>query len=938
MIFPFRVAARYFLLLGLVPAFFCAGSIVKSDPDPVQSVLKEADGILCKTPSGSLRLTVWGPDVIRVTDIRGSAAVNPSSLAVVGVPVATPWRLVKTDGYVAVVTAKMQARVSMAYGSVAFLTLAGAPILGEQPGGGRVLTPVVLPGPKPVNAYATSDEFMTSTDEDFYGLGEHQTHKGAGDSSHLNYTGASVRLEQNYIDNLDIPLMVSSKGYGLFWDNPASTDVNFGSVADVPASELYTADGKPGGLTGQYFNGENFDTLVGTRVDPTIDFTWTTSPPLTLGRDRYSVRWTGFIMMDHTGDYSLTTASDDGARMWVDGKQVIDDWNVHPLAIDHAMVHLTAGKRYAIKLEYYQESFDAVIKLQCARAGGSVSWKSEAGNSIDYFVFYGPSIDKVIAGYRTVTGQVPMPPLWGLGYWQSKERYSTQQEWLDIAGTYRQKQEPIDNIVQDWYYWDPYPWGSHVMNPSRYPDPAAAIKTLHDTDHMHIMISVWGKLSPGNSTGPDPNYDALNAKGFLYPDAVRGPDRFYDAFSPDARAMYWGFMRDDLFNKGFDAWWLDASEPEANLRALRSVQTGAGLGALVLNEWPLMHTTSVYQGQRQAAPNQRVFILTRSAFAGEQRNATTVWSSDITAGWDVFAHQIVNALNMSLSSIPYWSSDTGGFFCPYPGGSGNPEYGELFTRWFQFSSFCSIFRVHGTNTSKEIWRFGPTYEPVLVKYDNLRYRLMPYLYSQAWQVTAHGASIMRALVFDFPGDKKARELADEYLFGPSLLVCPVPTQGATTRSVYLPGGVGWYDFWTGRRFAGGQTISAPAPIATIPLYVREGAIVPMGPFEQYTTEKQADPIELRVYEGANGSFNLYEDEGVNYNYEKGLKASIPITWYQSSHTLTIGTRSGSFPGMLTSRKFNVVFVQNGVGGGLDISTAGHAVTYKGMTVTVKAPA
>ena len=586
-------------------------------------------------------------------------------------------------------------------------------------------------------------------------------------------------------------------------------------------------------------------------------------------------------------------------------------------------------------MEYYQDGGDALVKLVWSRASGNLIWKSEAANDIDYYFIYGPSIDHVISGYRAVTGQVPLPPKWALGYWQSKEHYATQQEWLDIANTYRSKQEPIDNIVQDWFYWDPYPWGSHVMDPKRYPDPAAAIKTLHDVDHMHIMISVWGKFNPANNSGPDPNYDALNAAGYLYPDAVRGPDRFYDAFNPAARAMYWGFMRDDLFTKGIDAWWLDASEPEANLSALRLVDTGAGRGALVLNAWPLEHTTAVCQGQLAAAPNQRVFILTRSAFAGEQRNAVTVWSSDITGTWDVFAHQIPNALNMSLSSMPYWSSDTGGFFCNYPGGSSNPQYGELFTRWFQFSSFCSVFRVHGTSTPKELWRFGPTYEPVLVKYDNLRYRLMPYLYSQAWNVTHDGGSIMRALVFDFPQDKKARELADEYLFGPSILVAPVIKQGAVTRDVYLPEGTTWYDFWTGQTTAGGVTVTAPAPLDTIPLYVKAGSIIPMGPFEQYTSEKPGAPIEVRVYEGANGTFTLYEDEGVNNNYKQGKYATIPITWNQGSKKLIIGARTGSFAGMAAKRVFNVVFVKSGVGTGLDVSTNGQTVNYTGTAVTVK---
>jgi alpha-D-xyloside xylohydrolase len=372
------------------------------------------------------------------------------------------------------------------------------------------------------------------------------------------------------------------------------------------------------------------------------------------------------------------------------------------------------------------------------------------------------------------------------------------------------------------------------------------------------------------------------------------------------------------------------------MQGFRQVQTALGPASFLLNAWPLMHTTGVYMGQRAAAPDKRVFILTRSAYAGQQRNAAATWSGDITGDWETFGRQIPAGLHFCLSGVPYWTTDIGGFFVNYPGGSENAEYRELFTRWFEWGALCPIFRVHGTNTPKELWRFGSQFEPILLTYDNLRYRLMPYIYSQAWQVTAQAGTIMRALVMDYPSDVTARECRDEYLFGPAFLVCPVTHQGATSRSVYLPSGSSWVDFWTGKGYKGGETIRAPAPIETMPLYVRAGSIVPMGPLLQYASEKPADPIELRVYQGANGAFTLYEDEGDSYRYEKGVYATIPLTWNDRTGVLTIGERKGVFPGMLRNRTFRVVWVRPGKGTGVEIPrSVDRIVPYTGNVVVVR---
>lgn len=925
------IASLAALLLGGLP--------VASQPAAVTTIQKSADGVTLTLSRGSLRLQVWNPRMIRVTYSPTPAPPNTKSLAVIAAPQPVAWHLKADAKDVTLTTGQIQAQVDRQTGAIRFLDAGGRPILSETPGG-RTMTPVTLAGPAPEAAFRVAQQFILPAEEGIYGLGQHQDHQGAaGQFGSIDYRGTTVTLEQDYIDNLAIPFLVSSRGYGLLWDNPASTTVDVGGdpAPPIPAARLLTADGKPGGLSGEYFQGQDLTHSVATRTDPQVDFNWTAGPLPGLGPENFSARWTGFVQAQEAGDYVFETQGDDGIRLWIDDKPLVDDWTVHALATDTATVHFAANSRHKIRMEYFQNTRDAVARLLWRHGAhaSNLTWNSEVGEAIDYYFVYGPKLDAVMAQYRGLTGSAPMPPKWALGYWQSKEHYNTQQEWLDVADTYRSKKEPIDNIVQDWFYWDPFPWGSHKFDPKRYPDPAAAIQTLHDKYHIHLMISVWGKFDPGSPNNPNPNYNVMQAHGYLYPPALS--DRpYYDAFNPAARALYWQFMRDQIFAKGVDAWWLDASEPEVDIKRLRQTPTALGLGARVLNAWPLMHTTGVYQGQRAAAPNQRVFILTRSGYAGQQRNGAAIWSSDITGTWETLAHQVTEGQEMALSGIPYWTTDIGGFFESYPGGSENPEYRELFTRWFEWGAFCPIFRVHGTSTPKELWRFGPQYEPILTKYDNLRYRLMPYLYSQAWQVTSQGRVLMRALVMDFPQDVTARESKDEFLFGPALLVCPVTTKGANTRPVYLPAGTRWTDFWTGQGYEGGQTITASAPIDTLPLYVRAGSIVPMGPFLQYTSEKPADPIELRVYPGADGAFTLYEDEGINYNYEHGQYATIPITWNQQKKTLAFGARAGSFPGMLARRTFRVVWARPGQGIGLaPAASADQTITYDGKAITLQ---
>ncbi len=552
-------------------------------------------------------------------------------------------------------------------------------------------------------------------------------------------------------------------------------------------------------------------------------------------------------------------------------------------------------------------------------------------DTVDYYFMYGPSMDKVISEYRDLTGQAPLFGKWAYGFWQCKNRYESQDEVLRVAGEYRKLGIPADNIVQDWFWWTRM--GSFIFN-KNYPDPRAMVSDLHQ-DHFHIMISVWPTFQPG--TVP---FETMKRNGWFIhmnsPDAQWLPGAgLYDAFSAKARAYYWKLIDDNLFRLGFDAWWLDTTEPESftETNLMEHAHTAMGNGARYANIFPLMTTTGVYEGQRAATSQKRVFILTRSAAPGMQRNAATAWSGDIFCTWTVLRRQVTAGLNYMLSGLPYWTTDIGGFVWANPK---DPAYRELFVRWFEYGAFCPIFRVHGTRASGDnaIWSYGKEAQSILTKYDVLRYRLMPYIYSVAWRVTHDGYTMMRPLVMDFPNDAEARQIGNQFMFGPALLVNPVTHPGAETRRLYLPAGT-WYDFWTGQQFTGSRWITAPAPLGTMPLYVRAGSIVPMGPVIQYAGEKPDAPINLRVYPGANGSFTLYDDDGTTYDYEKGQYATIPIQWDDSTHTLTIGARQGSYPGMDKQRTFNIIWVSSGHGVGVSpVQFPDKTVQYGGSAISV----
>ncbi len=588
---------------------------------------------------------------------------------------------------------------------------------------------------------------------------------------------------------------------------------------------------------------------------------------------------------------------------------------------------LLSNKGYGLMWDNYSAS-----KFYGTEANNTkYTYVSESGTMVDYYFFYGPEFDRIIALYRETTGEAPMFGKWVFGLFQSQDRYQSQAEVLSVKDNYRKNHIPIDCIVQDWFYWEPNVIGSHVMYPTRYPDPKAMVDELHKAN-IHGMISIWPVFAKGTQ-----NFDELKNAGGLTSltwDNVMTHtfDSYYDAHDSTARDLYWREAKDSLIARdGWDGWWVDQCEPENGdlLDARRQATFSIGRGIDYFNTYSLAHTIGLYKNWRNDIPGKRAFFLVRQAFAGQQRNSATLWSSDITCTFHSYKDQVTQGINACASGIPYWTSDIGGYHLHWmPPDWTTPANRELFTRWFQFGSFCPVFRIHGKG---ERALFSDNWDAatkrILLNYDNLRYRLMPYIYSLSWKVTSEGYTIMRALAFDFRTDPAIDNIQDQYMFGSAFLVNPVTREISetapaspekNTRKVYLPKSSDWYDFWTEKTYAGGETIDSPAPIETLPLYVRAGSIVPMGPFLQYATEKAADPLELRIYPGANGRFVLYEDANDNYNYEKGEYATIEFEWNNDARTLTISDRKGSFPGMPAERTINVVLVgpNHGTGAGI----------------------
>ena len=861
--------------------------------------------------------------------------------------------------FVILSTAALDAKVHKQSGEVSFFNKEGEPILQEKIGGGKSFTPIEVEGTK---GYTLRQVFESPDDEAFYGLGQHQ-------SDEFNYKGKNESLFQ-YNTKVSIPFIVSSRNYGILWDNYSLS--KWGDPRDyeqLNQFKLFGKNGEEGVLTATYTNKQTGETIE--RQESTIDYEnleLIKNFPEGFSLNGAQVTWEGEVEATKDGIHRFHLHYAGYTTIKANNEVVVKErwrtaWNPNDYKFVLAM---KAGERVPLKIEWEPDGDVSYISLKVldpvpAKEQNRLSLWSEMGDQIDYYFIAGDNMDEVISGYRTVTGKSQVMPKWAMGFWQSRERYKTQNELLETLAEFRRRNIPIDNIVQDWFYWPVDTWGDHAFDPERFPNPKGMVDSVHAMN-ARIMISVWPKFYVTTN-----NYKAFDEKGWMYQQAVKDSIRdwvypgyvgsFYDAYSADARKLFWKQIEEKLYPKGFDAWWMDASEPNIqdntsmDYRKALCGPTALGPSTKYFNAYALMNAEAIYDGQRGVDPDKRVFLLTRSGYAGIQRYSTAVWSGDIGTRWEDMKAQISAGLNFALSGIPYWSMDIGGFCVEKRyeeaqrlydrTGRENEdlkEWRELNTRWYQFGAFVPLFRSHGQFPYREMFHIAPDNHPAyrsMLYYDKLRYRLMPYIYSLAGMTWLNDYTIMRALVMDFPGYAKVREISDQYMFGPALMVCPVYAYGARNRKVYFPGNEGWYNLYSGSYIAGNQTISVDAPYERMPLFVRAGSIVPFGPEIMYSDEKQPETITLFVYGGRDGSFTLYEDEGVNYNYEKGDYATIPFIYNDANKTLEIGERKGTFNSMLKQRMFNIVYVDQEKPAAMKSDVTGTLIGYAGTAVKVE---
>jgi alpha-D-xyloside xylohydrolase len=823
----------------------------------VKQSQKDSNSVTLRTANGMMRVELCGDRVVHVV------ATPEAQIPAPKVPVVTG--SCKADGIhinigkqeIRLSTAALAVSVDTATGGIRFLSADGKVVLGEPKQGGKSFD---VPSVFEAKNWQVQQTFVSPVDESLYGLGQHQ-------EGIFNVRGVPIRLSQANT-NISIPFLVSSKGYGILWNNPSLTDFN-------PADQAIEIDAKTG--KGKFATGSK-------------------------------------------GQYGFLLSSDNRDQLVVDvnDQHVIDLVNMWTPSSASGVVELEANKEYEVSAKGGPKG----VQLAARPPQDTTTFRSEVGQAVDYYFFYGPELNRVISDFRQLTGKAPLFPKWAYGYWQCRERYHTQKEILDVGTEFRKRKLPVDALVQDWQYWGKYGWNAMKFDESNYPDPKGMMGQFHAMDE-HVPISVWSRFGEDSDV-----YKRMSARSLLVPGTP-----WTDFFNPEAQKAFWSELKQGIFDYGLDGWWMDASEPEFDI--LKGHQTFLGSGESVRNAYPLYVTKAIYEGQRGTTDRKRVVIFTRSAFSGQQRYAAISWSGDISANWITFQRQIPAGLSFSMSGLPYWTTDGGGFFRPKDQYT-NEAYHELLIRWFQYATFCPIFRVHGWISNAEIWNYGPKVLDIATKYDELRYYLLPYIYSSAWGVTNRGETLMRALPLEFTSDVGARGVSDEYMFGDAMLINPVTTEGATQRKVYLPAGTDWIDFWTGKGAKGGQSITADAPLEKMPIYVRAGSIVPFGPRAESASAK-ADPIELRIYAGSNADFALYEDEGDNYDYEHGAHTIIRIHWDDKAGTLTIGDRQGRFPRMLEHRTFHAVVVRDGHG--TEISTTSEPdaiIEYDGKGISTQA--
>ena len=926
-----------------------------------------------------IRLEVVNDRIIRVrATSKDDLPQKMQSLMIVPqqAPAKNSYTITETPESIEVIAKQVRAVVSKATGEVCFYDGLGKTLLLKESGNGKQFWDFTVPerelglkgGVQPTEAQlhglTWQMKFDSPDDEAFYGLGQHQ-------SEEFNMKGRNEDLFQ-YNTKVSVPFVVSNKNYGLLWD--AYSYCRFGNPHDYlqlhRAFKLYDKQGREGHLTGTYTDRLG-KSLV--RGEDSIYYEYGTpaKSEIALKTDNGGIRnlpqgfnlagahvvYEGFIEPYATSLYQFILYYAGYIKVYIGGKEVVPErwrtaWNPNAYKFN---VEMAKGVRQQLRIEWQPDGSESYCGLRVAEPRSqkereSLSIWCEMAQDMDYYFVTGQNLDEVISGYRTLTGKASLYPKWALGFWQSRERYKTQEELVSTLAEFRKRQIPIDNIVQDWNYWPEDQWGSHEFEASRYPDPQQMLDSVHQM-HGRFMISVWPKFYVNTD-----NYKELDEKGWMYnqspTDGIRDwvgsgyKNGFYDAYDPEARKIFWRQLDEKLYTglgKKLDAWWMDASEPNVRdctpmwYRKALCGPTALGTSTEYFNAYSLVNADAIYHGQRGVWKGKkdepRVFLLTRSGFAGEQRYSTATWSGDIGTRWEDMRAQMTAGLNYSLSGLPFWGMDQGGFCVENRyvraqqlfdrSGQENEdlkEWRELQTRWNQFGTFIPIFRSHGQWPLREIWNIAPDNHPAyksFVFYDNLRYQLMPYLYSLAGWAHFKDYTLMRALIMDFNGDREVKDIGDQWMLGPALMACPVGYYKARNRSVYFPRQCGWYNLYTNEYIEGGQRLIVDAPYEQIPVFVRAGAIIPFGPKMQWSDEKAADLINLYVYAGQDGVFQLYEDEGTNYNYEKGA-------------------RKGQFSGMLKTRRFNIVLITPDAPQNLNLENpSGQLVEYKGKEVTVE---
>jgi alpha-D-xyloside xylohydrolase len=821
----------------------------------IQDTKKE---VKIETDGGVLHLIPLNERTVRVSFHKEEKHLYPDELIYSEQVKVPTYRVIQDEETVTLQMAKIIVIFNKKGGYLRFTDQNGNLLLSEKEGG-RILK---IDSIDNLKVYNVTQRFDSPPSEYLFGTGQFQ-------DGYLNIRGLSRRLTQ-VNSQIAIPFVISNKGYGLLWNNYGLTDFN-------PAENILP-------LQRENNQGESF----------TVDATGTSG---NRRETRRINRFTATLTLPKDGNYSLLL--DVGQTMArkhhlvIDGDTLVNVNNIWLPPTTSLIAYLSAGE-HEIIVEGEQSDHPL---LYWKPVTNETVFSSPVAEALDYTVFAG-SGDEVIASYRELTGAAPMLPIWALGYIHCRERYHTQDELLENAKTFRQKGLPIDVIVQDWQYWGKYGWNSMRFDEDQYPNPTDMLRQIHEMN-MRMMISVWSKIDKQSEVGKD-----LNSRGFYIAESD-----WIDFFNPDAAKAYWNHFSDKLLPLGIDAWWLDATEPENDDLRNRKIRNGTLPGELLRNAYPIYVNKTVYEGLRQDDPTRRAFILTRSAFTGMQRYGIATWSGDVGNDWETLRRQITAGLGQMSTGLPWWTYDAGGFFRPADQYI-NPAFHELFLRWFQTATFFPLLRVHGYMSNTEPWNYGNEVEKIVLQNLDLRYQLLPYIYSEASRVSMNGSTLMRPLVMDYANDSTALEQKNQFMFGPSLLICPVTEPGVKKWTLYLPNEeMGWIDYRNGKIYSGGQFIEVSVDINSIPFFVKAGSIIPFGPTRQYTTEKIDKPVEIRIYPGADASYILYEDDGENYDYERGLFSRIGFSWNESESTLTISDREGEYSGMKKKRTFLIKLIK-----------------------------